>query len=146
MINGVDQIVTKMTSGDEFGVYRRYRQSIDVVQEFLLFTCTDREETIRTGGQIANVLNASLRNELPPPTKEEEEAKSDDSKPAHPVHTGKPRRVSGVGPKIRGMVRDGATDEEIETQLLDLYLAAGHTADSGRLLLVPYIKEIRKKG
>jgi len=132
MLHGVDYILAKQTLGDEFGVYRAYRPEVDNLQTFLLFSCSRRNDALRYGSGVANVLNVPFRNNLP---KADLNEGGDDTGGAW-----------GIGPKIRRLIRDGALDNEIVDQLLDLYLAAGHTKQSGMDLLVSYIKEIRKHG
>lgn len=144
MVHGVDSIVVKVTQGDEFGIYRECCQAANNIQTFLLFVATKRDEAIRIGGQLADLLRARFRNELPKVEKKGDDAEEPESTPETPPAAGKPRRVSGIGPKIQFLIRDGAKDEQIEAELLDLYLAKGHTAESGLALLRPYIREIRK--
>jgi len=152
MLHGVDYILAKQTLGDEFGVYRAYRPEVDNLQTFLLFSCSRRNDALRYGSGVANVLNVPFRNNLP---KADLNEGGDDTggacltpeTPSEPsCSVSKPKRVMGIGPKIRRLIRDGALDNEIVDQLLDLYLAAGHTKQSGMDLLVSYIKEIRKHG
>lgn len=144
MVHDVEAIFVKMTLSDEFGIYREYHQAIDNPQRFLLLSCSDRSEAIRLGGQIAALLNVRFRNELPKSEKDDDGATETVSTSQQPIVTGKPRRVSGIGPKIRASIREGLADQQIEDGLLDHYLAAGHTRESGLALLRPYIKELRK--
>ena len=52
-------------------------------------------------------------------------------------------RVSGVTKKVKPMIADGKTDEEIFEDMLGLYIAAGRTKQEARELLMPYLKDIR---
>jgi len=156
MVNGVDAIIAKMTQGDEYGIYRMYHQSIDNIQQFLLLTCTEHDEAIQIGGQMASILKVRFRNELPNIEKGDGDTNQDSSTQEaaeqQPSSAGaqrfssKPGRITGVGAKVRACIHQGMNDEMIEQDLLDLYLAKGHTRESGLALLRPYIKEIRKAG
>jgi len=52
-------------------------------------------------------------------------------------------RVSGVAKKVKPMIADGKTDEEIFDFMLGFYIAAGRTTQEARELLMPYLKDIR---
>jgi len=151
MLHGVDYILAKQTLGDEYGVYRGH-WIMDYPQTFLLFSCSRRNDALRYGSGIADVLNVPFRNNLPKADLNEggddtDGACSTPETPSAPsCSVSKPKRVMGIGPKIRRLIRDGALDNEIIDQLLDLYLAAGHTKQSGKALLAMYIKDIRKHG
>ena len=55
----------------------------------------------------------------------------------------KPGRVSGVAKKVKPMIADGKTDEEIFDFMLGFYIAAGRTTKEAKELLMPYLKDIR---
>lgn len=55
----------------------------------------------------------------------------------------KPRRVSGVAKKVKPLIAEGKTDEEIFQIMLPDYQNVGRNEKQARELLLPYLKDIR---
>ncbi len=61
----------------------------------------------------------------------------------HQDQKSKPRRVSGVAKKVKPLIAEGKTDEEIFQIMLPDYQNVGRSEKQARELLLPYLKDIR---
>lgn len=162
---GLKKIVGKMSVGDEYGIYREN----DEGHQYLMFSTSTYREAIQYGPKIAKLLGVKFMDFLPVPEHPEAEEDGEVGEPGcleldaaltslassktkayenyDPSNQQSIRpkcgRVSGVAKKVKPMIADGKTDEEIFDFMLGFYIAAGRTTKEARELLIPYLKDIR---
>jgi hypothetical protein len=160
MLLGIKRVVTKMTMGDEFGIYRENEDK----HTYLIFATTTYKEAMRYGQGVAKTLSVPFDSWLDNPDCEEDETAAPD-KPAYldgmgskeakatrvaqkvnPNARPKPKRVQGVAKVVIPMVAEGKTDEDIFQALLPKYLEAGRTETEARELIFAYVKDFRTHG
>jgi hypothetical protein len=138
------------TESFEWGVYR----VTDLDRKFLLFSFDNREEALERSAALAKLLGVPFKHSGIP-TEKESPAERDIQTEACVVggveieYPEKPRpklkRVTGISDKIKQMLNDGKSDEDILTDLVQLYLAAGRSECYGRQMIKWYLQEERKK-
>lgn len=168
MVVGIKKIIGKMTMGDEYGLYRRTEEG----SQYLLFVVTTYRDLVKHGRFLAKYFGVMFENYVPEPEQPEpedgEEIKINPSPELmnaldallpedklteidpwvqpmldHQNQKNKPRRVSGVARKVKPLIVEGKTDEEIFQFMLPDYAAVGRTEKEARELLLPYLKDIR---
>lgn len=142
MLLGVKAILGKLTASDEYGIYRIN----DDGQPFLMFSCSTYKEANKYGRLVAQVLNKPFEDRLPAPdgvSPQVSEPEVSLSKTYLKEPSAKPKRVSGVGKRIKSMLVDGAADKDIVASLLPLYLEAGRSEKEAVSYILSYIKDIK---
>lgn len=134
MIQGMKYIISHLTMGDEYGVYRvtpeKYR--------YLLFVCTRRTEAIERGKAVAKVLGVKFQNWIPTITDDQQKKEDLDvdpksatllsvaeNEPVQETRTFVKKKVMGVTQRCKECLAKGMKDDEIVEDILPRYLEVG---------------------
>jgi len=161
MLKGIKRILTKLTIGDEYGVYRETEEK----HQYLLFVCTNRTETINRGKALAKLLNLKFQNWIPELTDEQQKAEDSNAEqgvtdveeyePKHePSYEGfkelwpgkepRPKKVMGVSKLCRQYLAEQKTDEQIVENILPLYLAVGRRKEDAISAIQYILSDVKR--
>lgn len=147
-VMGVIKIETRMTEGDECGIYRITSGK----QGYLMLAFDDADEARTVAKEIAKLLKVSYHDHIwtePSPIRQDfghvpgvttvsdiskpPAVMIDVSRPEGAVRP-KPKKVMGAGKLCRELLEAGQSETQVEEALSNKYLAAGHQATRAREL------------
>lgn len=164
MLKGIKRIITKLTIGDEYGVYRETEEK----HQYLMFVCTNRTETINRGKALAKLLNLKFQNWIPELTDEQQKAEDsieeqdstvvEESEPqsepsqesdamrsaADFINVVVKKRVMGVSKLCKQYLAEQKTDEQIVESILPLYLAVGRRKDEAISAIQNILHDVKR--
>ncbi len=126
MIQGVKRIITRITTGDEFGIYRE----TDGGQLYLLFVCDTQEETIDLARKLSQLLKKPF---------------ADRFSIKRPIPVVPKKKVMGITQMFIALVKSGQDENAIVEVLLPKYLAVGRTVGDGTERILDTLYYIRKE-
>lgn len=122
MVKGAVRIETRMTQGDEAGVYRITEQK----QRYLMLAFDEADEARTAAKAIAKLLKVRFKDHIYTEPKLGE-ALGQVSEEVKPKLFTRPKKVMGAPKLCLEMLTEGKlTEQEIKTIFTDKYTAAGH--------------------